>query len=239
MGSATMSERTEVYEFLVRKTGLDPAVTQEIDVSLPSGQRIGVVRAGERLDVPGHGAVHFFDDETGWPVVTLPEGLEHTGTRSVPVVDPKLPDAPASAAEYWERAAMLAEEVAAFKGRFQLAGGRENGWIPIVEQVIVTIVEVLGPRDVVTAMFQLTFGMLGVSIRTNCENHHITKFVIDLGRWAEAVALQRCMVSGEPGRRASVRDDDPWEYTLSDTVRELPDPLAPDLLYPSPSRIRS
>jgi len=233
-----MSERTEVYEFLVRKTGLDPAVTQEIDVNLPSGQRIGVVRAGERLSVPGFGDVHLVVDETGWPLVTLPKGLEHTATRSVPVVDPKLPDAPASAAEYWERAAMLAEEVAAFKGRFQLAGGRENGWIPIVEQVIVTIVEVLGPRDVVTAMFQLTFGMLGVTIRASCDNPHITKFVSDLGPWAEAIALQRCMVSGEPGRRVSVRDDDPWEYTLSDRVRQLPDPLAPDRLYPPPSRAK-
>jgi hypothetical protein len=236
---AAMNERSAVYEFLVRKTGVDPAVVLEVDISSPNGDGVGVVQAGERLSVPGFGDVHLVVDETGWPLVTLPKGLEHTGTRSVPVVDPKLPDAPASAAEYWERAAMLAEEVAAFKGRFQLAGGRENGWIPIVEQVVVTIVEVLGPRDVVTVMFQLTFGMLGVSIRANCENHHITKFVIDLGRWAEAVALQRCMVSGEPGRRASVRDDDPWEYTLSDRVRQLPDPLAPDLLYPSPSRIRS
>jgi hypothetical protein len=233
-----MSERTAAFEFLVRKIELDPAVVREIDVSSLSGRRIGVVRAGERLNVPGHGVVTWDEDESGTPVVSLPEGLEHNGTRFAPLVDPKLPRAPTSADEYWERAALVAGEVSAFNGRFQLAGGRENGWIPVVERLVDAIAAVLGPRDVVTVILQLTFGMLGVWIRVDCENPDVAKFVHDLGPWAEAVAMGRCMVSGEPGWRGPINDGDPWEYTLSKRVRDLPDPMAPDLLYPSPPRTK-
>ena len=234
-----MNERSAVYQFLARKTGLDPALTLEIDVGLPGGRKVGAVRVGERLDVPGYGAVHFVVDKTSWPVVTVPEGLEHTGTRSVPLFDPKLSAAPVSATEYWERTAMIAAQVAVFDGRFQWAGGRENGWLPIVETVVDTIVAVLGPRDVVTMTCQRTFGMLGVWIRAECRDLDVGKYVADLGAWAEATASGRCMVSGKSGWRGRLNDEDPWEYTLSDRVRELPDPLTPERVYPCPSGRRS
>lgn len=233
-----MSRRTAAYWMLVRRTGLDPAVVHEIDISSKGGSKVGAVRAGERLHVPGHGAVHFIGYESDRAVMTLPRGLEHTGTRSAPRSDPELPAAPACAAEYWERVAMIATQVAVFSGRVHLAGGRENGWLPIVERVVDTIVAVLGPRDVVTVMFQLTFGMLGAWIRTDCEDLDIARFVGDLGPWAEAVAMGRCMVSGEPGRQGPILNGDQWDYTLSDRVRELSDPLAPELIYPRPPQVR-
>jgi hypothetical protein len=229
-----MSERAAAYESLVRKTGLDPRVIRAIDISAPGGKRVATVGRDEKVQIPGYGTALFVEDFGGTPIVSLPDGLEHAGTRFVPAVDPDLRAAPKSAEEYWERSAAVAMKIAAFRGRVQVAGGRENGWVPIIERMVDAIATVLGATDAVTVLCELSFGMLAVSIHAASRDPDIRCFVNDLAPWAEAVALERCMVSGEPGWRGPIDPGEPWEYTLSDRIRALPDPLARELVYPRP-----
>ncbi|GGF00224.1 hypothetical protein GCM10011611_02290 [Aliidongia dinghuensis] len=229
-----MHERTAAYESLVQKAGLDPAVIRAIDVSSRYGLCTATVRRDQRVHIPDHGFAHFMEDESGTPIVTLPDGIEHDGTRFVPFVDPALDPAPQDAREYWKRSATLAAKIATFKGRLQVAGGRENGWVPIVERLVDAVCVALGPSDAVTITFETSFGLLGASIHAACRDPDVRCYVHDLGPWAEAVAIGQCMVSGEPGWRGPVHVDEPWEFTLSDRIRSLPDPLAHELIYPRP-----
>jgi hypothetical protein len=229
-----MSERTAAYESLVQRTGLDPAVIRAIEIGSARESRIATVRRDERVRVPGFGIVHFVEDRSGTPIVSLPDGLEHIGTRFTPLVAPSLRAAPATRLEYWERRAAMAEKIAIFRGRLQIAGGRENGWLPIVERIVDAIAVVVGPADSATVICEVTFGMLSISIRAACDDPDVRCYVSDLGPWSEATAIERCMVSGEPGWRGPIDAEEPWEYTLSDRVRALSDPLASELIYPPP-----
>jgi hypothetical protein len=232
--SSTMRERAPAYESLVTGTGLDPAVIRAIDISTIGGTRVATVRRDEKVQVPGYGAAFFVEDFDGTPILSLPKGLEHAGTRLVPLVDPGLGAAPTSPGEYWTRSAVMAAKFANLRGRVQVAGGRENGWIPIVERMVDAVCAVVGAADSVTIRLEASFGLLGVAIHAACRDPDVRTFVNDLGPWAEAIALDRCMVCGEPGWRGPVHAGEPWEYTLSDRVRALPDPLSRELLYPRP-----
>ena len=227
-----MSDRTKAYEALVVKTGLDPAVTRVVDIRSVQGWRCVTLRPDRKTPLPGGGTAFLVDDVIDGPVVHLPMGWVRAGMRFEPVVQPVLRAAPAGPQDYWERSAALAAKVSMYAGRMQVAGGRENGWMPIVERLVDAVALALGPVDVATIILQKPHGLLDVSIRTICRDADVRRFISDLALWAESLGLVTCMVSGAEGWRGPLNADEPWEYTLSDQVRALPDPLASEMLYP-------
>lgn len=224
----------DVYRALIRRADLDPAVIRWVEVDSDDEQATAHGRVGGRVRLPDGATIRFLCENPSVPVVVVPGALHLNASWFVPHVDPKLRPAPKTAEEYWDRTGALAKKIAESDGRLQFAGGRQNGWLSIAERMVDAVVRVMGADDVVTVSLDVNWGVLDATVRADCVNDTVGRYIRDLGPWAEAATSERCMVSGELGWRGPVPDEGPWHWILSDTVRALPDPVAHARIYPSP-----
>ena len=232
-----MTDSARQFAEFVQLSGLDPSVVPlaeikpvELQDTFGPGTRL---RPGETVTIPGRGVARFIGLKSGRrPIVEIPPGCVETGNWDVPASEPDLAPVPATAAEYWQRRAVLARKVASIDGRMQLSGGTEFGWLPVMERALDAILRVMTPTDVVEITAHAAGGGLYVSMRVFCDGNR-ADFIRAVGHWVEAATLFRCAVFGIPGWYGPVPDC-PWMYTLSEEARSIDGSKLFDRVYPSP-----
>ena len=238
--------QSDAYRTLVLRTGLDPAVTREVEVKAvdihADGQRHRL-RVGQSIDIPGHGIVRYLEermDDT--PLVELPDGVEVSGFWFVPTHAPNLAAAPATAEEYWRRVDAMTNAIDEMDGRLVLFPTVENGWLPVVEAMTAALLLVTAAEDVVMVTTKSKFGSLRVSasVITDGAGEVRARYVDDVAQWAEAATEGRCEVFGIPGWSGPLKPGSGgWIYTLSDEARKLsPGELRRRIHPPRPGCLR-
>jgi len=226
------------YRDLVARAGLDPAIVREVEIKLAEDTGFGpgtYLRPGESARIPGGGLARFEGlGPGGEPIVKLPLRLLQTGMWYAPAHDLVLAAAPATPREYWRRREALAARVAALRGRLQVSGGREAGWVPVVERMVDAIVRVMGPTDAVEIVLQENGGSLFAIVHAVCRDPERRKFIWRVGEWAEAATVRRCAVLGITGWYGPVGRGSGLSYTLSGQVRALGESALIDRIYPRP-----
>ncbi len=238
-----MTDVDRGYRELIERTGLDPTLVREVEIRPLTGRRDGLgvyLREGQSVLVPGRGRVRFVREvPQALPEIDLPLSLEVAAYLYAPLHPPRLAPAPRTATEYWQRAAALAAKAAPFDGRLHWSGGRENGWLSIVERAIDAIAAVIRPDMAVDVAMQEDFGSLNVRSHVIGGSEEVRRFISNVGLWIESAAVRRCMLLGIPGWRGPFGDLQTFDATLSDQARALDEPEVWRLTYPRPPTIET
>ena len=220
---------TDEYRRLVAQTGLDPAITHEVEIKtrdMPQHCLGLFLRVGQNVEVPGYGMVRYLAEQLDdRPLVELPDGVRVIRYWQAPMMQADLTEAPRTAREYWRRVDALEKSIDELGGRLRFYPEIENGWLPVVEALTLAIVMVMGADDRVAVSTKSKFGTLRVStlVETSLIREAVAQYIADSGDWAEAASERRCEVSGLPGWTGPlVPGSRGWLYTLSDEVRRLP-----------------
>jgi hypothetical protein len=238
-----MADTDPAYRELIERTGLDPTLVREVEIRPRSSDRDapGVyLRLGQSIKIPGYGRARFVREvPQALPQVDLPSSLEVAAYLYAPLHPPALAPAPLTAAEYWERIATLAAKAARLQGRLHWSGGRENGWLSIVERAIDAFVIVIEPGAAVDIAMSEHFGNFSAELRVIGGSGAARRYLSDLALWIEAAAVGRCMMLGIPGWRGPFGDHGVFDRTLSDKARELDETTVWRQTYPHPPAMQT
>ena len=238
-----MTDVDSAYRELIDRTGLDPTLVREVEIRRRSATREGPgfsLRLGQSIKIPGHGRARFVREvPQGLPQVDLSLNLEVAAYLYAPLHPPVLAPAPMRAAEYWQRVATLAAKAVPFEGRLHWSGGRENGWLSIVERAIEAIAVVMEPGVAVDIAMSEYFGNLDVVMRVIGGSVAVRRYLSDLALWIEAAAVGRCMMLGVPGWRGTFGYVNAFEATLSDEARKLDESEVWRQTYPRPPAMQT
>jgi len=232
-------EPSDAYCALIKRTGLDPELTREVELRTAEMLQHGpgiCLRVRDTADIPGHGRARYRSERRqGAPLLVLPDGVWISGDWLAPKHHPELAPAPATPSEYWRRVDALGAAVAGLGGRLCIWPEVECGWLPLVEKMTAAILMAMGPEDRVEVDANSTHGNLSVtvSVTVQCSDETAAKYIADVGAWAEAATQRRCQVYGTTGWTGPLQaEGDGWIYTLSDQARALPVGEIGPLIYP-------
>ena len=238
-----MTDVDSAYRELIERTGLDPTLVREVEIRPLTGGRNGpgiCLREGQSVVVPGYGRARFVREvPQALPQLALSPRLEVGAYLYAPLQPPSLAPAPKTADEYWHRVATLASKAAPFEGRLRWSGGRENGWLSIVERAVDAIIAVMEPNVAVDLGMREYFGNLDVDMRVIGGSSPVRKYLFALAIWIEAAAVRRCMASGKLGWRGPFGDPEIFDHTLSDEVRALEESEVWRQTYPEPPAMQT
>jgi hypothetical protein len=233
-----MTDVDSAYRELIERTGLDPTLVREVEIRPLTGGRNGpgiCLREGQSVVVPGYGRARFVREvPQALPQLALSPRLEVGAYLYVPLQPPNLAPAPKTADEYWQRVATLAAKAAPFEGRLRWSGGRENGWLAIIERALDAIIAVMEPNVAVDVGMREHFGNLDVDMRVMGGSAPVRKYLFDLAIWIEAAAVRRCAAFGTPGWRGPFGELNTFDWTLSDEARAHDEDEVRRLTYPRP-----